>query len=77
MNAAGMLRLDVVDDEIVISLPGTSYRVTYYKPFGSPQLLARRLPRDDDGLVQMTQAEFLAKSWRLANAKARGLGWIV
>jgi hypothetical protein len=77
LNAAGALRLLVVVDEIVISLPGTSYSVNYYKPFGSPQLIARRLPRDNDGRVQMTQVEFLAESWLLTNAKAHELGWIV
>jgi hypothetical protein len=37
------LRLDVVDDEIMITLPGTTYSVTYYKPPNSPQLLARNI----------------------------------
>jgi hypothetical protein len=32
----GSLRLDVVDDEIIIVLPGTTYSVTYYKPPNSP-----------------------------------------
>ena len=35
------LRLDVVDDEIIITMPGTSYSVTYFKRANSPQLLAR------------------------------------
>ena len=32
----GRLRLDVVDDEIIVSIPGTSYSVTYYKRGNSP-----------------------------------------
>jgi hypothetical protein len=28
----GRLRIDVVDDEIIIDLPATTYSVTYYKP---------------------------------------------
>ena len=27
----GRLRIAVVDDEIIVSLPGTSYGVTYFK----------------------------------------------
>jgi hypothetical protein len=66
------------DDEIIVSLPGTSYVVAYYKPDGSPQLLARKLPPDrDDPNLSITRAEFLAQAWRLANNKARELGWIV
>ena len=33
----GRLHLDVVDDEIIITLPFTAYTVTYYKPANSPQ----------------------------------------
>jgi hypothetical protein len=73
----GRLRLDVVDDEIVVSLPGTSYSVTYYKPANSPQLLGRNLPNKDDTRIPLTQAEFLERAWRIANDKARELGWIV
>src|SRR5262245_14488610 len=34
----GKLRIDVVDDEIIIDLPGTSNSVTHYKPANSPKL---------------------------------------
>ena len=36
------LDLEVRDGDITISLPGSSYSVTYYKPKKSPQLLAKR-----------------------------------
>ena len=68
--------LSVNADEIVVTVPFTSYTVTYYKPDNSPQLLARKFPSKDDSSVPMTQAEFLAQAWRLANAKARELGWV-
>jgi hypothetical protein len=70
-------RVSVVYDEIVVTLPGSTYSVTYYKPDKSPQLLAKRLATTDDLRIPMTAAEFLAKAWKLANAKARELGWIV
>jgi hypothetical protein len=62
------IQFEVWDDEIIVSLPGTSYGVMYYKPASSPQLLAR---------TELTQAEFLATAWRLANDKARELRWIM
>jgi hypothetical protein len=71
-----ILRVQVIDDEIIVSLPGYSYSVVYYKPDNSPQLLARRFPDRDDLRIEMKQSEFLAEAWRLANEKARKLGWI-
>jgi hypothetical protein len=44
----GDLRIDVVDDEILVSLPGTTYSVIYFKREGSPQLSARNIPMTDD-----------------------------
>ena len=73
----GSLRIDVVDDEIIVSLPGTSYSVTYFKRPNSPQLLARRIADKDDPRVPFTVSEFLARTWKAANDKARELGWIV
>ena len=70
------IQLKVWDDEIIVSLPGTHYAVTYYKPPNSPQLLAKNFPYEDDGRAEPTQAEFLTKAWRLANDKARELRWI-
>jgi hypothetical protein len=73
----GSLHIDVVDDEIIITLPFTHYTVTYYKSANSPGLLAKNFPKKDDSCVPLTQAEFLVRAWRAANDKARELGWIV
>jgi hypothetical protein len=56
------IQLEVWDDEIIVSLPGTNYAVTYYKPPNSPQLLAKNFLYEDDGRAEPTQAEFLARS---------------
>jgi hypothetical protein len=77
MSDSDKLYVDVRGEEIIVTLPFTNYTVTYYKPDNSPQLLARKFPRDDDSRAPMTQAEFLAQAWRLANDKARELEWIV
>ncbi len=76
MTKSGALRVQVVDDEIIVTLPGSRYSVTYYKPAKSPGLLAKRIADTDDLRILMTAAEFLAQAWRLANDKARELGWI-
>ena len=71
------LGIQVSGNEIIITLLGTSYSVTYFKRGGSPGLFAKDIANEDDPRVPMTSAEFLAKAWKLANDKARELGWIV
>ena len=70
------LHVEVDGDEIVVTLPFTSYTVTYYKPARSPQLLAKRIASRDDPSSSMRLSDFLARAWRAANDKARELGWI-
>lgn len=71
------LRVLVVDDEIIVTRPGSFYSVTYYKPDRSSQLIAKRMADRDDLRIPMKLSEFLAQAWKLANDKARELGWIV
>jgi hypothetical protein len=72
------LHVEVLDDEIVITPPGTSYAVTYYwaTAFLSG-FLTKSHSGEEDHDAPMTQAEFHGRAWRLANDKARELGWIV
>jgi len=63
--------------EIVITASDSDYAMTYHKPASSPQLLARSFPRKEDRRVSMTLADFLTAAHKLANDKARELGWIV
>jgi hypothetical protein len=77
MRGLADIHLDVRCGDIIVDLPGTSYTVTYHKPAVSPKLLATYLPAKDDARSELTQAEFLARAWRLANDRARELGWIV
>ena len=77
MTAKSDLRVSLVDDEIIVIRPGSFYSLTYYKPDNSPQLIAKRMVDHDDLRISMTVAEFLSEAWRLANDKARELGWIV
>ena len=78
MAAKVGLHVDVQGDDIIVTLPGTSYLVTYYRATAFPQQLLTKSHsgREDEG-APMTQAEFHARAWKAANAKARELGWIV
>ena len=78
MAAKVRLSIEVQGDDIVVSLPDTSYVVTYYRAAAFPQQLLTKSHsgREDHG-APMTQAEFHARAWKLANYKARELGWIV
>jgi hypothetical protein len=62
IDSWGELRIEVADDEIIVSLAGNSYSVTYYKLPKSPQLLARNISHKDDSRVRLTLSEFLARA---------------
>ena len=68
------LRLRLWDDEIVVTLPGTIFAVRYRK-YGPSGLVACSLTHDRE--IPISTADFLAHASRLANDKARELGWIV
>jgi hypothetical protein len=68
------LRVTVVDDEIIVTRPGSSYSVTYYKPENSPQLLAKRIADHDDLRFEMTAAEFLAEGMDTGQRQGAGVG---
>jgi hypothetical protein len=65
--------VQVLGDAIVVTLPGTSFAVTYKRSNGG--LVAADFSGRD---VQrkVTMPEFLAQAWKAANEKARELGWI-
>jgi hypothetical protein len=69
------LQVEVHGDEIIVTLPGTEYVATYYR--ATPQeLLAKSHAGQEVERAPMSSAEFYARAWKLANAKARELGWI-
>jgi hypothetical protein len=69
------LRIDVETDVIIVTLPGSTFRVIYSKPKKSDGLVAFGV-RGDKG-AGVSQVDFLARAWRVANDKARELGWMV
>jgi hypothetical protein len=71
------LSVRVSGNGIILTLLGTSYSVTYFKRKDSPGLFAKDMNFRDDPRIGRTSAEFLAKAWKVANDKARELGWIM
>ena len=71
------LRVQVIDHEIVVTVPGFRYSATYCKSYDARHLVARNIPITDDLRITMKKSEFLVAAKKLANDKARELGWIV
>jgi hypothetical protein len=67
------LRIEVESDVMIVTLPGTTFRVIYSKPKKSSRLVAFGVRGDND--AGLSQVDFLARAWRVANDKARELGW--
>jgi hypothetical protein len=63
MAAKVGLSVEVQGDEIVVTLPGTSYVATYYRAAAFPQqLLTKSHSGREDQDTRMTQAEFHART---------------
>jgi hypothetical protein len=70
------LHVEVQGGEVMVTLPGTRYAATYYKPANSRQLHGKNFPEEVDRRSPISQAAFVGKAWKIANEKARELGWI-
>ena len=68
------IQVAVVDDAIIVTMPGTGYTITYRKG-AEPWLLAS--DGYDDSDFPSRKHTFRARAWTAANDKARELGWIV
>jgi hypothetical protein len=74
MGESGGLVVEAVEDRILVTMPGTRFLAAYRKRRRVAALAADFL--QDDRHAPLPRAEFVARSWRLALAKARELGWI-
>ena len=61
---------------IVVTIPGTSFRASYFKSPDEPGLMQSDFMTDDNDAA-ISRHEFIALSFKAANDKARDLGWIV
>jgi hypothetical protein len=60
MTTEPKLRVQVVDDKLIVTLPGSHYSVTYYKPGSASHLMAKNIAERDDLRIQLPVADFLA-----------------
>ena len=63
----------VRDQDIVVTMPGTSLRVVYRKPHRGSQLVARPDYFQDQQKGPITRAMFLTRALKAASDKARSL----
>jgi hypothetical protein len=68
------LAVKVLGEAIIVTLPGTSFSVTYKRWKGG--LVAADFS-GKDMQRKITMPEFLSLAWNAANDKARELKWIV
>jgi len=69
---SGNVWVQVADEEIIVTLPSSTYRATFCRPPDCLHLSSERDPR-----APLTLAEFLGHAWEAAKEKARELEWIV
>jgi hypothetical protein len=74
MDNASDVHVSVLDDALLVTMPGTTYSITYRKAT-EPWLLASNIRDDKDSSI--SKWTFRAQAWTAANEKARELGWIV
>ena len=74
MGESASLVVEMIDETIVVTLPATDFFASYRKRNDVDELAAHFLR--DDRHAPLPRSEFVARSWRLALAKARELGWI-
>jgi hypothetical protein len=71
MNALD-LNVEVHGDDIIVTMPGTKFMVTYYKPEDAHFPMPKSDWTDDPDAP-----DTLARAWIAARDKARELGWMV
>jgi hypothetical protein len=70
------LRVELRGQNILITLPGTSFRVVYPKPARGRLAAMPVYPPQSKRSALFTRLQFLARARKLANERARELGWI-
>lgn len=66
----------VAGNNIIVTLPGTNFNVTYERSSNGAALVARSFGGQRDEGDKVKLPVFLASAWTAANDKARELDWI-
>jgi hypothetical protein len=70
--------VEVLDDEILVTMPGTSFSVVYEKTTNNRLIASSfsgRKVQNERSMVSFPH--FLSLAWTAANEKAKEIGWIV
>jgi hypothetical protein len=70
----GEIKVEIKDDFIVATMPGTSFRTSYCKSPNEPKLIQSTVMEVDKD-APVSRKEFETLAWEAANAAARELGW--
>jgi hypothetical protein len=73
MSASPDLAVAVQGLDIIVTMPGTGFGVTYRKEKDLPLLMSTDPMRVDPDPPRL---KFLAQAWKAAHNKARDLGWL-
>jgi hypothetical protein len=76
MRTEPHLRVRVIDDAIVVSLPKTNFRVSYRMAAHGRHVVAEEGWSLTDSQARISCYEFFWLAWQAANDKAIELGWI-
>jgi hypothetical protein len=71
------LEVHVVEQDIIVNLPGTRFTITFQKSPDIPGLIEKAEWTRDDPEAEINPSIFRARAWQAAVAKARELGWII
>ena len=66
-------RVEAADEDVVVTLDGTTYMVRYCRTDNQAGL--KLFHSRGDANAPIHDIHFLARAWHLANAKAKELGW--
>jgi len=74
MTTSLKFRVEAADEDVVVTLDGTSYMVRYCKADNQAGL--KLFHTRGDPRAPIHDIHFLARAWQLANTNAKELGWV-
>ncbi len=72
-----LLSVTVEGTSIDVTMLGTSFRAIFFKAENGPRLIQSPAMSVDKEAPAQSRKEFERLAWKVANAKAREVGWIV
>ena len=70
------IEVDHEKREIIVTLPETSYAVTFVKSADDEIMISKPHANEDDARAPISLSTFLNRASQHANQKARDLGWL-